>query len=130
MPVTFRVDRGCGVLELQGAYTVAEARTTLLEGLASLPTGRATGLVVDVSDSDMVRARTSPDIMRAAQAMGELGERFAYRLGIVAPSALTFGLMRMGGSHAEGAGLMVRVCRSYATASAWVLGEGGADEKG
>jgi hypothetical protein len=130
MPVSFRVERGCGVLELRGAYTVVDAHATLVDGLARFPSGRAAGLVVDVSESDMVRDRASPDIMRAAEAMGLLGDRFSYRLGIVAPSALTFGLMRMGGSRAEGEGLKVRVCRSYPAAMAWVLGGDGAEEEG
>lgn len=128
MPVAFRVDRGCGVLELAGTYTVSEAHDALVQGLASLGPAPAAGLVVDVSASDMVRDRASSDIVRAAGAMGLLGDRFSHRLGIVAPSALTFGLMRMGGTHAEGVGLKVRVCRSYAAAIAWVLGEGGEEQ--
>ena len=126
MPVLFREDRGCGVLELRGAYTVGEAREALMQGLASFSRERPAGLIIDVSASDMVADRASDDIVRAARGMGRLGDKFSNRLGVVAPSALTFGLMRMGGVHAEEAGLSVCVCHTYEGAVSWLVGTGGA----
>lgn len=122
MPVSFREDRGCGVLDLEGNYSVREARDGLVQGLADLSIKPPVGLIVDVSRSAMVGTRPSDDIVRAAQGMGPLGHKFSHRIAVVAPSALTFGLMRMGGIHAEDAGLKVRVCHTYESAVAWVLG--------
>jgi hypothetical protein len=128
MPVSFRKDGGCAVLELRGSYTAAEAHDALLQGLATFRGGPPLGLIVDVSQSKMLADRPSPEIARAAQALGMLGERFSYRMGIVAPSTLAFGLMRMGGAHAEHVGLVVRVCRTYESARDWVLQHSGTAE--
>jgi hypothetical protein len=121
MPVSFRQDGGCAVLELRGSYTPAEAQDVLLDGLATFPGGPPLGLIVDVSRSDMLADRPSPYIAQAAQGLAALGDRFSRRMGIVAPSTLAFGLMRMGGAHAERVGLVVRVWHTYESARDWVL---------
>ena len=122
MAASFREDRGCGVLDLRGAYTVEEARDALDRGLAAPSSARFAGLVVDVSTSEMVATRTSPHIMRAAQRLGIMGDRFSHRLGVVASTPQALGLMRMGAMHAEGAGLEVQVCDTYEAAVEWVVG--------
>ena len=121
MPVSFREDSGCAVLELQGSYTAQEARDVLVDGLATFHDPPPRGLIVDVSQSAMLANRPTQDIVRAAQGIGVLGERFSHRIGIVAPTTLAFGLMRMGASHAEHGGLDVRVCQTYESAREWVL---------
>jgi hypothetical protein len=128
MPVSFREDDGCAVLELLGSYTPSEAYEALVDGLASFREGPPQGLIVDVSQSAMLASRPTPDIVRAAQGLGQLGDRFSRRIGIVASSTLAFGLMRMGGSHAEHAGLAVRVCPTYESARNWVLNVGSAGD--
>jgi hypothetical protein len=122
MPVSFREDGGCAVLELRGSYTSREAYDAMVDGLASFGDAPPRGLIVDVSQSAEVANRPTPDILRAAQGIGVLGDRFSRRMGIVAPSTLAFGLMRMGAAHAENAGLAVRVCQTYESARDWVLG--------
>jgi hypothetical protein len=121
MPVSFREEQGCGVLELSGRYTVQEAREALQQGWSSLTNEIAPGLVVDLSGSDMVGDRKSADIVRAAAGMSMISDRFSNRIGIVTASAVAYGLMRMGGAHAERAGLSVRVCHTRQAAIDWVL---------
>jgi hypothetical protein len=122
MPVSFREDSGCAVLELSGSYSSKEAYDAMVAGLASFGDEPPRGLIVDVSQSAELANRSTPDILRAAQGIGLLGDRFSRRMGIVAPSTLAFGLMRMGAAHAENAGLAVRVCQTYESAREWVLG--------
>lgn len=121
MPARFHEDRGCGVLVLAGEYTVREAGDALVGGLLAITPAPARGLVVDLSDSAMVSARSSNDIAIAAASMGQMGARFSHRMAIVAPGSLAFGLMRMGSVHAEEAGLTVNVCREFDKALEWVL---------
>jgi hypothetical protein len=128
MPISFREDSGCAVLELRDTYTAVEAHQVLVHGLATFHDGPPRGLIVDVSQSAMLANRPTPDIVRAAHGLGVLGDRFSRRMGIVAPSTLAFGLMRMGGFHAEHAGLAVRVCQTYESARNWVLRSGGTAE--
>src|SRR5690349_3666961 len=99
MPVSFREEGGCAVLELHGSYTPKEAYDAMVAGLASFHDAPPRGLIVDVSQSAELANRPTPDILRAAQGLGLLGDRFSRRIGIVAPSTLAFGLMRMGGAH-------------------------------
>ena len=122
MPVSFREDGGCAVLELRGSYTSREAYDAMVHGLASFHDAPPRGLIVDVSHSAELANRPTPEILRAAQGLGMLGDRFSRRMAIVAPSTLAFGLMRMGAAHAENEGLVVRVCQTYESAREWVLG--------
>lgn len=127
MPAAYREEDGCGVLELGGTYTVVEARDALMGGLGDASREQRIGLIVDISESEMVVGRTSAEIMRAAQALGVIGDRFSQRLAVVASTAVAFGLMRMGGVHAENVGLTVHVFRDFHSALEWVLqgGQGG-----
>jgi hypothetical protein len=129
LPASFREERGCGVLELRGQYTVAEARTALEQGLSVLPPDRAPGLVVDLSESEMVGTRASPEIINAAAELAAIGDRISRRVAVVVSSEVAYGLMRMGSVHAERAGLSVRVCRARREAVDWVL-DGGSPAAG
>jgi hypothetical protein len=122
LPASFREERACGVLELRGEYTVAEAREALAQGLAALPAESAPGLVVDLSGSEMVGTRASPEIINAAVGLAAIGDRISRRVAVVVSSEVAYGLMRMGGVHAERAGLSVRVCRARGEAIDWVVG--------
>lgn len=117
------------MLVLRGSYTSKEAYDALVAGLASFSDAPPPGLIVDVSESAMVASRPTQDIIRAARGLEVLGDRFSNRIGIVAPSTLAFGLMRMGGSHAERGGIHVRVCQTYAAAREWVLRAGDPSEE-
>jgi hypothetical protein len=113
------------VLDLRGRYTVKEAKDAFRHGLDELPDAFATGVVVDISASEMVGERASPDIIRAAVGLGMMSDRISHRIAVVVSTALAYGLMRMGGAHAERVGLTVRVCHTRKDAIDWLLGEPG-----
>lgn len=62
----------------------------MVEGLASFRDAPPRGLIVDASRSAMLAKRPTPDIFRAVEGLGVLGQPFPRRMGIAAPSTLPF----------------------------------------
>ena len=122
MPCRYRRERDIAIVEGVGRYDVSELRAAFE---ASLPVEgpAARGLILDVSDSESLHARSPQDVRAMAYFVASLGDRFARRFAIVAWSDHDFGLMRLGSVVTESEGIVTHVFRDPASAMAWLAPE-------
>ena len=121
MPVTLRHDDNIIVIEMSGAYKQEEARAVISKTFtdASLPKNAV--LMIDLTKSESIVQRSSDDIKALADYINSFREYFNYRLALVTPDNLKYGLMRMTAVTGEQLGIEIKIFQEYSQARQWLL---------
>jgi hypothetical protein len=122
VPCVHRRDRDIAIVEASGSYGVGELRAAFDAALTANDDMAARGLLLDVSASESLADRTSQEVRAMAYFVASLGDRFARRFAIIAPSDLAFGMMRLGSVVTEAEGVETNVFRDREAAMAWLTG--------
>lgn len=128
MPVSYRFvhktptgDSGIVIIDLVGTYSMDDLRHTILNALADSSRPSDSPLLIDLSKSESIAGRSTEEVKSMAQFIGTLGRQFNHRVAMVAPTDLSYGLMRMGSVGAEERGVMADVFRNFSEARGWLL---------
>ena len=125
MPVTYAFDGRIVVLRLSGEYSTGDLRTAIDQSLTDRGRPELTGMLFDLSESTAIEERDAADVEGMARFLANRGPRFGRRLAMVAPTDLSYGLMRMGGVTAQAQGVEAAVFRDVASARVWLDADDG-----
>lgn len=120
MPQRYWRERGCVVVVFEGSYRVDVALDSIASALAEDPAPSA-GLLLDLSESESFRARSSDALRLVADFLALRRDRFASHLATVGTSDLTYGLLRMGEVFASEHGLVSQTFRTRDEALDWLV---------
>jgi hypothetical protein len=115
-----RRERGIAIVEASGVYGVGELRAAFEAALDPADGVAVRGLLLDVSASQSLTGRTSQEVRTMAYFVSSLGDRFARRFALIAPSDLAFGLMRLGSIVTQAEGIETHVFRDRDAAMDWL----------
>jgi hypothetical protein len=121
MPVHYRFDSNIVVIEMVGKYSTDDVRSAVLNSLADTDFPSRAFIMFDLTESQSIQTRSVEDINTLTHSIAPLAKRFNNRVALVAPSDLSYGLMRMGSVFSEGSGAKVEVFRTFAKARQWLL---------
>jgi hypothetical protein len=114
-------DGAIAIVTASGQYEMSELRDGVDSALAAFGSDGASGLLVDLSDSQVMPDRSSQDLQTMAYFLVSRAQQFARRLAMVASTDLAFGMMRMGTVVVESQGVAARVFRDRAAAMTWLV---------
>jgi hypothetical protein len=121
MPVSYSFDGRIIIVKMDGLYSTRDLKKTILNALDDSQIPANSVLMFDLRESRALQERSGEDIRDMAKFLAANGERFGNRLGMVAPSDLAYGLMRMGAVTAETGGVTSMVFREFEQAKYWLL---------
>jgi len=124
MPLRFWREQGCAVVSFEGTYEPQAGLGAIEEALDAEPEP-ALGLLLDLTDSESFRGRSTDGLRVVAQFLSTRRDRFGSRLATVGGSDLAYGLLRMGTVFAADKGIESAVFRTRAEALAWLQARGG-----
>jgi hypothetical protein len=123
MPVNteFRFDANLIIHRISGEFGVQEFRTTTSEELGHPEFRPGMDALWDFTQADISKV-TSDDVRTMVQRMQQVSRQrgSGYRIAIVAPDDLTFGLSRMYEAQSAGLDREIRVFRDEKEALAWL----------
>lgn len=119
MPQRFWRERGVAIVAFEGTYQPDEALSAIEDALAAGQPDPA-GLLLDLSESESFRGRSTEGLRRVAAFLAQRRDRFAHRLATVGASDLAYGLLRMGMVFTSDQGIESEVFRSRAEAMEWL----------
>ena len=114
-------DGAIAVVTASGRYEMSELRDGVDSALAAFGGERASGLLVDLSGSQVMPDRSSQDLQAMAYFLASRAEQFAQRLAMVTSTDLAYGMMRMGTVVVESQGVAARVFRDRGAAMTWLM---------
>lgn len=121
MPVSYRFESNIIVIEMIGEYSVDDLRATILNSFDDPNCPKNPTLMIDLSKSTSIYQRSSASINAMANFIASHGKKFSNRIALIAPDALTYGLMRMSSAPADLHGIEVEIFRTYEKAREWLL---------
>jgi hypothetical protein len=121
VPLQYGRERGCVIVSFEGSYRMDEALEAIAAALGE-PGEPAEGLLLDLSDSESFRARSTDGLRQVAEFLATRRECFSSRLATVGTSDLAYGLLRIGEVFASDRGIMVQAFRTRDEALAWLEG--------
>ena len=119
MPLRFWREHGCAVVVFQGTYEPQTALAGIDEALAA-EDEPALGLLLDLTDSESFRGRSTDGLRAVAQFLSTRRDRFSRRLATVGGSDLAYGLLRMATVFATEKGIESAAFRTREEALAWL----------
>jgi hypothetical protein len=120
MPVHVHEADGIVELRMVGAYETSDVRGVLLGALAQPPEVPRRGMLFDVTRSAVLTTRTANELRQMAMFLSGEAPRYGGRLALLADGPAPYGLMRLGGTHTELAGVDTAVFRDEREARAWL----------
>lgn len=120
MPVTYQFDDRIVVLEIAGSCSIMDILGGFERASADAAFPEEAVLLVKFIGVKEIFTRTVQEI-NAMTNLASLAGRYHYRMAVVAPEDLAFGLMRMGSIGADDRGISVGVFRDDASARVWLL---------
>jgi len=121
MPVSFSFDGKIIIIRMEEFYSTGELKTAILKALDAPEAAADAVLMFDLSKSLALQERSAEDVRDMARFLASNGTRFNNRLGMVAPTDLAYGLMRVGSATAGINGLDAMVFRHFEEAREWLL---------
>ena len=119
MPLRFWREHGCAVVVFQGTYETQTGLAGIDEALAA-DDEPALGLLLDLTDSESFRGRSTDGLRAVAQFLSTRRDRFSRRLATVGGSDLAYGLLRMATVFATDKGIESAAFRTREEALAWL----------
>ena len=121
MPVTYRFDSKINVIEMAGEYSLDDIRQAIHNMFADHECPTDAYLMINLTESQSINTRSPEDVKIIANVIASLGERFNFRMALVAPKDLPYGLMRMSSVGSAEKGIDSEVFRTVAEARKWLL---------
>jgi hypothetical protein len=121
MPVLYHFDSSIIVIDLVGEYSIEDLRTTVLKSFSDPECPKNPTLLIDLSQSQSIRQRSSESINAMGTFIGSYGKKFNHRIAIVVPDDFTFGLMRMSSMPANMYGIEANILRTYDEGKKWLI---------
>lgn len=121
MPIAYSYDLYIVVMHMDGKYDTDDLRAAILQALDDPQCPKNPVLLFDMRASQALSDRSTSDVRQMAYFLAKHGSRFGRRLAMVVSNDLGYGLMRLGGTHAELGGLDADVFRDIAEARSWLL---------
>lgn len=119
MPSHHWRDQDYAIVVFEGQYQPSSALDVIDAALGSDgPPVR--GLLLDLTDSESFRARSSEGLRSVAQFLASRRERFGGRLAVVGAGDLVFGLLRMGMVFVSNHDIVGEVFRDRESALTWL----------
>ena len=123
MPLSFSFNGKIIIIRMEGSYSTSELKTVILKALDAPEATAGAVLMFDLRESLALRERSMEEVRDVAKFLAANGARFNNRLGMVAPTDLAYGLMRVGSATADMNGLTSMVFRRFDEAKDWLLVE-------
>ena len=121
MPVSYSFDNRIIIIRMEGLYSTGDLKNTILAALSDSQIPSDPVMMFDLRESRVFKQRSPEDVRDMARFLASNGEWFGNRLGMVAPSDLAYGLMRIGAATAEMGGVTSMVFREFEQAREWLL---------
>lgn len=121
MPISYSFDTRIVVVRMEGKYSTGELKDAILAAVADPACPADPVMMFDLRDSQSLEDRSADEVRDMARFLASHGARFGNRLGMVAPTDLSYGLMRIGAVTAEMKGLSAEVFRTFEEARDWLL---------
>ena len=121
MAVSYSFDGNIILIRMEGIYSTSELKTTILKSLDAPECPANPVMMFDLRESRSIKDRSAEDVRDMAMFLASQGSRFGNRLGMVAPTDLTYGMMRIGAVIAERGGVDAFVFREFNEAREWLL---------
>jgi len=122
MPVTYRIEGDIAEMSFEGAFPLEDVFAAFHRMLEDPACPEQIRILLDVRKSATLATRPTDEIIRVAEYVGPYKDR-VLRCAVVAAADVHYGLGRMGAVYSEAKGVMTRVFRDRAEASAWLKGE-------
>jgi hypothetical protein len=110
-------------VNFEGSYRMGDALEAIAAALGE-PGEPAVGLLLDLSDSESFRARSTDALREVVEFLATQRARFSSRLATVGTSDLAYGLLRIGEVFAGDRGITAQSFRTRDEALAWLGGDG------
>ena len=121
MAVSYSFDGNIILIRMEGIYSTSELKATILKALDAPECPANPVMMFDLRESRSIKDRSAEDVRDMAMFLASQGPRFGNRLGMVAPTDLTYGMMRIGAVTAERGGVEAFVFREFNEAREWLL---------
>jgi len=120
MPVSHSLRQNLLKIDLIGTYEPEDIVREFVAAMRDPACPIPVALVLDVTRSESLATRPTPDIRRIAEFLKDYKDRINGRCAVVAESDIHFGLSRLGSAYGEGVGVEAQVFRDLAGALAWL----------